>query len=77
MSELKTFSERGLTFRDYLSHTFTLMGLGLLVSSIFAYLGGLLLKMLPVNIVGLTMIAVLIIEFVVAVLFSSRLYKMS
>lgn len=77
MSELRTYTERNLTFRTFLNQTFFVMALGLLISALFAFLATLLLKIIPPQIFIFVVLGSVIVEFAVAMIFSLRLMSMS
>ncbi len=65
------------TFRDFLNKTYLVLCLGLILSAAFAYLGSVLILVLPATAAIAAMVIAIIAELVVAFTFTGRLMKMS
>ncbi len=65
------------TFRDFLNKTYLVLCLGLILSAAFAYLGSVLILVLPSTVTIVAVVIALIAELVVAFTFTGRLMTMS
>ena len=77
MSEKNLYSTYNLSFRDYLNQVFMTMGLGLLISALSSLICNKLFAILPPQIIPTIFLAAIVIELIVALVFSTKLMDMS